>query len=110
MSGSRPRRPGTWRPISTPWSSPMRSERRPHLLRLPALGLLVLLAGCSGLQSALDPAGPSAASIDLLGRIMYVGAALVALLVTALMLVPFLRRRERRVNRMLFLWGGGVAL
>ncbi len=26
------------------------------------------------------------------------------------MLVPFLRRRERPVNRRLFLWGGGVAL
>ena len=41
---------------------------------------------------------------------MYVGAAVVTLLVTALMLVPFLRRREGRVNRRLFLWGGGVAL
>ncbi len=41
---------------------------------------------------------------------MYVGATLVTLLVTALMLVPFLRPRERPVNRNLFLWGGGVAL
>src|SRR3954452_14897690 len=41
---------------------------------------------------------------------MYVGATLVTLLVTALMLVPFLRPRERPVNRGLFLWGGGVAL
>jgi len=41
---------------------------------------------------------------------MYVGAALVTLLVSALMLVPLLRRRERSVNRNLFLWGGGVAL
>ena len=70
----------------------------------------VLLTGCAGLQSALDPAGPSAASIHLLGRMMYVGAALVTLLVTVLMLVPFLRRREKAVNRNLFLWGGGVAL
>ena len=71
---------------------------------------IVLLTGCGGPQSALDPAGPSAASIHLLGMIMYVGAALVTVLVTALMLVPFLRRRERPVNRNLFLWGGGVAL
>lgn len=70
----------------------------------------VLLAGCAGPQSALDPAGPFAASIHLLGMMMYVGAALVTLLVCVLMLVPFLRRRERRVNRKLFLWGGGVAL
>ncbi|AEG91704.1 Candidate Cytochrome c oxidase polypeptide II precursor (Cytochrome aa3 subunit 2) [Ramlibacter tataouinensis TTB310] len=32
------------------------------------------------------------------------------LLVTVLMLVPFLRRRARPVNHKLFLWGGGVAL
>jgi cytochrome c oxidase subunit 2 len=59
-------------------------------------------------QSALDPAGPSAASLHLLGTIMYIGAALVTVLVTVLMLVPFLRRRERPVNRSLFLWGGGA--
>ncbi len=68
------------------------------------------LAGCGGPQSALDPAGPSAVSLHRLGIIMYVGAALVTLLVTALMLVPFLRPRDRPVNRTLFLWGGGVAL
>jgi cytochrome c oxidase subunit II len=75
------------------------------------LVLLVLpLTGCGGPQSALDPAGPSAASLHRLGIVMYVGATLVTLLVTALMLVPFLRPRERPVNRNLFLWGGGVAL
>ena len=77
--------------------------------RLP-LWLALLLAGCSGPQSTLDPAGPSAASVHLLGTVMYVGATLVTLLVTALMLVPFLRRREGGVNARLFLWGGGVAL
>jgi cytochrome c oxidase subunit II len=83
----------------------MRRDRK-GLLLWP----IVLLAGCSGPQSTLDPAGPSAASIHQLGMIMYVGAALVTLLVTVLMLVPFLRRREWPVNRNLFLWGGGVAL
>ena len=78
----------------------------PGLLLWP----IVLLTGCSGPQSTLDPAGPSAASIHQLGMIMYVGAAVVTLLVTALMLVPFLRPRERPANRTLFLWGGGVAL
>jgi len=63
-----------------------------------------------GPQSVLDPAGPIAASILQLGNIMFVGAALVTLLVTVLMLLPFFRRRERPVNRKLFLWGGGVAL
>jgi cytochrome c oxidase subunit II len=73
---------------------------------LPGLSL----AGCAGRQSALDPAGPTAASIHQLGMVMYAGAAVVTLLVTVLMLVPFLRRRARPVNRRLFLWGGGVAL
>jgi cytochrome c oxidase subunit II len=71
---------------------------------------LVLMTGCSGPQSTLDPAGPSAASIHLLGMIMYVGAALVTLLVAVLIVVPFLRARGQPVNRDLFLWGGGVAL
>lgn len=68
------------------------------------------LSSCVGPQSAIDPAGPAAASIHRLGVVMWVGAAIVTLLVCALMLVPFMRRRERTVNRRLFLWGGGVAL
>jgi cytochrome c oxidase subunit 2 len=82
------------------------SGDRTKILLWPA----VLSAGCAGQQSALDPAGPSAASIHLLGIFMYVGAAVVTLLVTVLMLVPFVRRREGPVNHNLFLWGGGVAL
>jgi cytochrome c oxidase subunit 2 len=70
----------------------------------------LVLAGCVGPQSAIDPAGPAAASIHRLGLVLWIGAALVTVLVTVLMLVPFLRRRERQVNRKLFLWGGGVAL
>ncbi|MFP5285858.1 MAG: hypothetical protein ACLGI9_08985, partial [Thermoanaerobaculia bacterium] len=62
----------------------------------------------AGRQSALDPAGPSAASIDRLGTIMYVGAALVTLLVSVLMLGPLLSRRERRVNGKVFLWTGAA--
>jgi cytochrome c oxidase subunit 2 len=69
-----------------------------------------MLTACAGPQSALDPAGPSAASIHRLGVVMWIGATFVTLLVVALMLVPFLSRRERVVNRKLFLWGGGVAL
>ena len=69
-----------------------------------------ILSACAGPQSALDPAGPSAASIHRLGIVLWSGATLVTLLVIVLMLVPFLSRRERVVNRRLFLWGGGVAL
>ena len=70
----------------------------------------MLLAGCAGRQSALDPAGPAAASIDRLGDWMYAGAAVVVVLVTVLTLLPVLRRGERQPRRKLFLWGGGVAL
>jgi cytochrome c oxidase subunit II len=72
--------------------------------------LAVTLSACAGPQSALDPAGPSAESIHRLGIVLWIGATLVTLLVVVLMLVPFLSRRERVVNRKLFLWGGGVAL
>jgi cytochrome c oxidase subunit 2 len=78
--------------------------------RLLLLLAFLVLAGCTGPQSALDPAGPSAASIHRLGILMYVGATIVTVLVTVLMLVPILRPREGPVNRRLFLWGGGVAL
>jgi cytochrome c oxidase subunit 2 len=78
--------------------------------RSPFLWMTVLLAACAGPQSALDPAGPAAASIHRLGIVLWIGATVVTLLVVVLMLVPFLSRRERVVNRRLFLWGGGVAL
>jgi cytochrome c oxidase subunit II len=83
----------------------MRAEAR----RFSFVSVVIALA-CSGPQSTLDPAGPSAASIHRLGTLMYVVAALVTLLVIALMLVPFVRRRQTVVNRRRFLWGGGVAL
>jgi cytochrome c oxidase subunit II len=72
--------------------------------------MLLLLCSCSGVQSALDPAGPSARSINRLGNVMYVGAAIVAVLVTVLIVLPFTSGRPRTANRRLFLWGGGVAL
>jgi cytochrome c oxidase subunit II len=78
--------------------------------RAVASGVVLALTAYAGSQSTLDPAGPSAASIFRLGTIMYVVAAIVVVLVVVLMLVPFLGRRERTVNRRLFLWGGGVAL
>ncbi len=70
----------------------------------------LVVAGCAGPQSAIDPAGPAAASIHRLGVVLWIGAAVVTTLVTVLMLIPFFRRTERPVNRRLFLWGGGVAL
>jgi cytochrome c oxidase subunit 2 len=70
----------------------------------------LVLAACTGPQSTLQPAGPSAGSIHQLGTVMYVAAAVVAILVTVLILLPFLRPRNRPANQKLFLWGGGVAL
>jgi cytochrome c oxidase subunit 2 len=72
--------------------------------------LALLVAGCVGPQSAIDPAGPAAVSIHHLGVVLWIGAALVTVLVTILMLIPCLHRRERPIDRRLFLWGGGVAL
>src|SRR5215207_4170847 len=69
------------------------------------LRLALLLVGCSGPQSTLQPEGPSASSIHQLGTLMHVAAALVAILVTALILLPVLRPRQRPVNQKLFLWG-----
>jgi cytochrome c oxidase subunit 2 len=77
--------------------------RDPRFVVLPAC---IMLASCAGPQSALDPAGPSAASIHKLGLIMYTGASIVTLLVIVLMLVPFVRNNDHRVNRKLFLWIG----
>lgn len=68
------------------------------------------LAGCAGRQSALDPVGPTAVSIERLGNWMYGGAAAVVVLVMVLTVLPVLHRRERAPRRRLFLWGGGVAL
>jgi cytochrome c oxidase subunit II len=73
-------------------------------------GVILLLGSCAGPQSAVDPAGPAAASIHRLGLVLWIGAALVTALVIVLMLVPFVRRSDRPINRALFLWGGGVAL
>jgi cytochrome c oxidase subunit II len=76
----------------------------------------VLSAGaCSGRQSALDPAGPIADSIHTLSLVMYAGAAAVTVLVTVLMIAPFLRRGSAasaswRPSRRVFLVGGGVLL
>ncbi len=79
----------------------------------PRIGIafvVVLVVGCSGPQSTLDPAGPNARSIYTLGAIMYVGAGLVTLLVTTLMLYPFVRRSAAAARAGVFLWGGGVLL
>lgn len=60
------------------------------------LCLVLLLTGCDGSQSALDPSGPAAREIAILWWIMLAVAAGILLLVVVLLLFPFLRAREKR--------------
>lgn len=83
----------------------------PTLLRLAGAGLApLLLAGCAGRQSALDPHGPSAALVHTLGIVMWIVAGLVTALVTVLMLLPFWRPARRGPALRALLIGGGVLL
>ena len=76
----------------------------------PALPILLIsLSGCSGAQSALDPAGEEAAAVYRLFIVMVVGGALIWLAVV-LLIVHAGRRREKpwpaeEAGR-LIVWGG----
>lgn len=64
---------------------------------VPPYGLVLALAGCTGVQSTLDPRGPHAAQISLLWWIMVAGAgailALVAIATISALFSPPPRRR-----------------
>jgi cytochrome c oxidase subunit 2 len=67
------------------------------------------VAGCSGVQSALDPAGGDALGIYRLTIVMTVGAALIFVLVTALLLYAIFAPHERRAwlgSRRTIVYGG----
>lgn len=70
------------------------------------------LCGCGGVQSVLDPRGPQAGAIASIAWVMFLGAAAVLLLVTALALYAFYgpRSRERRSNDNAWILAGGIAL
>lgn len=77
------------------------------------VGLLCLasLAGCTGDLSALDPAGPSAASIAGLWWVMLAGSVILFLLVVGLFLATvFMPRFGRKLSPRLWILGGGLAL
>lgn len=86
----------------------------PHALsaRFSLLALSLAAAGCTGPQSALDPAGPAAAAIARTWWLMFWGASAVLALVMALVLFAMLRRPRpqpmRRPERFIVL--GGLAL
>ncbi|GEC17349.1 cytochrome c oxidase subunit II [Nitrobacter winogradskyi] len=64
-----------------------RLRRRP----LAYLASLTILSGCTGPLSALDPAGPAAASTATLWWIMFSGAAVLSLLMAVLVALAFLK-------------------
>ncbi|MFC0253650.1 cytochrome c oxidase subunit II [Massilia consociata] len=71
----------------------------------------MLLTGCGGVQSSLAPKGPAAAEIAHISWIMFVGAALILLLVMVLALYAMYRAPDKRVpvaaNKLIV--AGGVA-
>lgn len=73
---------------------------------------VLLLCGCAGAQSALDPRGPHAGAIAGIWWVMFWGACAVLLLVMALALHAFRRSPQRRAGTRAntIILAGGVAL
>lgn len=82
---------------------------RPRTLLVPAT---LLIAGCTGLQSALDPAGPDAREIAVLWWAMLIGATLIFGLVLGTLLYALFAKTERRtrIKPMQLIIGGGIIL
>jgi cytochrome c oxidase subunit 2 len=76
------------------------------------LATAVTLAGCAGIQSALDPRGPVAGSLAQTWWVMLAGAGVIFVLVIVLALYAVLRAPARRptVGDNTFIVLGGVAL
>ena len=66
--------------------------------RVLFLACVLLLAGCGGIQSALDPAGPGAARIDHVWWLMLVVSTAVYALVMLILLWAIARRRRRGLD------------
>jgi len=58
---------------------------------------LVLLTGCEGIQSTLSPRGPAATEIAHISWIMFIGAALILLVVMVLSLYALYRDPDKRI-------------
>ena len=69
------------------------------------------MAGCSGVQSALWPQGPAAQAISNISWVMFIGAALILLLVMALALYAVYRAPDKRprISGNMMIAAGGVA-
>lgn len=57
----------------------------------------MLLSGCGGVQSSLAPKGPAAAEIAHISWVMFIGAALILLLVMVLALYAMYRAPDKRI-------------
>lgn len=71
---------------------------------------LVLLSGCSGELSTIDPAGPYARSVATMWWVMLGGATLLAGLVFVLLALAFRRRGGERRSASPRLWVGALGL
>lgn len=86
------------------------NAHRPGGFAVPAL-LSCCLAGCSGIQSALDPAGEEAATVSNLFWVMVAGGAIIWLGVVALVIYAGRLRRHphsEQASGLLILWGGAI--
>ncbi|WP_099867642.1 cytochrome c oxidase subunit II [Pararhizobium haloflavum] len=87
-----------------------RRERRP-LKQLFLIAFAVLLSGCAGVQSALDPAGTEAEAVATLFWVMVAGGTLIWIAVMGGFYYATRIKREPHSERAagrLILWGGAV--
>lgn len=85
---------------------------RGYLLRAAAPLAAATTAGCSGVQSTLDPAGPSAAAIAQTWWVMAIGSAVILALVMVLLFYTLSRREgsSRRTPGVRLIFMGGLLL
>ncbi|MDQ3289200.1 MAG: cytochrome c oxidase subunit II [Pseudomonadota bacterium] len=85
---------------------------RGHLPRAITLLAGAAAAGCSGVQSTLDPAGPAASSIAQTWWVMAIGATAILMLVMALLFYTLTARQgsSRRTPGVRLIFMGGLLL
>jgi cytochrome c oxidase subunit II len=93
-------------------ASGMRDGRSKKRTALLAAALAAAASGCSGVQSALDPAGPAAEVLARLTWIMAAGAAAILALVMLLAWYAVYRHpdKRRQVSETGLIVAGGIAL
>ena len=90
-------------------------RHRPTLLRARAAAVpatALLLAGCAGPRSILDPAGPAAQGIADIWWVMFTGAVVIWILVVGFLLIALLRGENTRelAKPQRLIVGGGLVL